>query len=515
MEPDRPLVLLAVLALLLPLTGAAQVFPERFDAVADTWVDDSGSHPSDPVLRVGKRGAIRRHAEIGLDLDATVTFTNLDCNHLESIERAELVLEIVSVEGCPPAGCRLRVRAGGEPASGLVRFEDGQTGLARFDVTADVRARQAGALDVVYRLEQATSGGEARFRSADDPGGGGPRIEIVNRPIPDATTVARRSASVLGETMSYLEAGDPDSPNQFLLIHGIPSYSLMYRNVIPRLAEVGHVVAPDWIGTGGSSFPSPPTFDYRFDTQAAHLAALVNQLGLTDGGRKLMVMIHEVGGLGGFHYVTTHQDDIAGIAFYETWIDVCPDALVGSATNPPPPAGDGVCRKDTLVPFELFFLWESFIYPSEALTCATFTPLLVSPATVQDFTARELSPTLLASYVAPYTYTPDCSLIPGPLNFPRNIPVPVAGEPAASRALYDTYVAALETWTVPKLMVVGDPGGFGVVRPEQVDYARAKYPNLDAACIGRAGHFGPEDAPFNLATELLDWAGREGLLVEE
>ena len=158
---------------------------------------------------------------------------------------------------------------------------------------------------------------------------------------------------------------------------------------------------------------------------------------MTDSGRKLIVMIHEVGGLGGFHYVTTHQDDVSGIAFYETWIDVCPDSLEGGPANPAPPAGDGVCQKDTLVPFDLWSLWETVIYPSEAATCAFFTPLLVDPATVQGFTFRTLSDDLLDAYFAPYTVTPDCSQIPGPLNFPRNIPVPVAGEPAPSRKLYD------------------------------------------------------------------------------
>ena len=111
------------------------------------------------------------------------------------------------------------------------------------------------------------------------------------------------------------------------------------------------------------------------------------------------------------------------------------------------------------------------------------------------------------------TLTLDCSQLGGLLHFPRNIPVPVSGEPVASRQLYDGYVAALKTRDVPKLLLVGDPGGgFNLSNPAQIDYAREQYPNLEAACIGRAGHFGPEDAPFNLAKVLLAWASAEGLL---
>ncbi len=527
---------------LLTVPAEAQVRPERFDTVADTWIGPSGNHPDDTVLRVSKNGPQRGVAKVSFDLDATVTFVSLDCNFWHNIEKAELVLELDSVSGCPNSGCRLRIFRDddnsdsddddsdsddddsdsddddsdsdrGSPLSKAVRFHNGQTGEARFDVTADVVGLGVGDLAPTYRIEQRNRHGVVVFASSEAMDSEPPRIEVTNRTLPDETLVSRKQMQVFDLEMSYLEAGDPDSDNQFLLIHGMPSYSLMYRNVIPRLAEVGHVVAPDWIGTGFSSFPSPTDFDYRFDTQADHLAELVRLLGMTEGGRKLIVVIHEVGGLGGFHYATTHQDLIAGIAFYETWLDVCPPGFEGSATNPPPPSGIGVCQKDTLVPFDLFSLWETVIYPSEALTCAFFTPLLVSPATVQGLTFRNLSSDLLDDYVGIYQLTPDCSLIPGPLSFPRNIPVPVAGEPAASRQLYDDYQAEMNTWTVPKLLLVGDPGGgFNLVFDAQLPYVLSQYPNLDAGCIGNAGHFGPEDAPLNLVDVVLGWAEREGIL---
>ena len=514
----RPvLVLVLVLAWGLTVHNEAQVFPEVQDAVFDSWRDTTGEHPADTLLRVGKSGVERATARVSFDLDNTVIFDNLECNFWDAITRAEVVLDVVSATDCPGNGCLLRVTlpSSNQPLAPPLHIANGTTGEVRFDVTADVRKRATGDLLATYRIEALTAQGEVNFRSLEGSpeGTGSPRLDVTNPPIPDTTVVARKSQQVFNAEISYLEAGDPGSANQFLLIHGVPSYSLMYRNVIPKLAEVGHVVAFDWVGLGRSSQLSTTDFDYRFDTQAAYAAELVRLLGMTDGGRELIVVIHEVGGLGGFHYATTHQDDVAGIAFYETWLDVCPDAFVGSATNPPPPAGQGLCQKDTLVPFPLFPLWENVIYPSEAGTCAAFTPLLVDPGTIQSFTFRPLSSALVAEYLDPYTLTPDCSQLGGLLHFPRNIPVPVAGEPAASRQLYDGYIAALKTWDVPKLLLVGDPGGgFNLSNPAQIDYAREQYPNLEAACIGRAGHFGPEDVPFNLGKVLLEWASAEGLL---
>lgn len=511
----RKLLVIGWMGFCLTASAWGQVQPERLEAVADTWSGISGNYPDDPVLRVGKHGFRRDVARLRFDLDTTVSFFSLDCNFWSSIAAAELVLEIEEVQGCRGGGCKLRVfREGpgpGHPLSPPVRVRKGQSGEVRFDITHFVSALDDH-LTPRLRIVQQNSGGAVLFRSLESTTGDGPRIEVTNHPISDDTQVARHQQAVFGEVMSYLEAGDPDSPNQFLLIHGMPSYSILYRNVIPILAEVGHVVAPDWVGTGFSSFPSPATFSYDFDDQADHLAELVRQLGLTDDGRKLIVVIHEVGGLGGFHYVTTHQEKIAGVAFYETWLDVCPDAYEGSATNPPPPDGLGVCQKDTLVPFELFPLWETAIYPSEALTCASLTPILLSPDTLQSFTVRPLSPALLDAYLAPYELTPDCSLVPGPLSFPRHIPVPVPGEPAGSRQLYDDYLAIMRTWEVPKLFLVGDPGGgFNLVFDEQLPYVFGQYPNLTAGCIGRAGHFGPEDVPFNTAETVLRWAVEEGL----
>ena len=234
--PVPVFVLLSSLFFLAP-AALGQVSPERFDGVFDTWIDASGSHPGDPLLRVGKKGMSRSHAELTFDLDATVTYFNLDCSHLESIERAELVLDVESVTGCSGGGCMLRVRRGdGRPLTGLLRLRDGQTGEARFDVTGDVRQRDVGSLAPAYRIEQQANGGEVRFHSLESTSGRGPRIEITNRPLPDVTSVARRSATVFSETMSYLEAGDPNSPKS---VPAHPRHSQLLADVPQRRPAPG------------------------------------------------------------------------------------------------------------------------------------------------------------------------------------------------------------------------------------------------------------------------------------
>src|ERR1700753_3682462 len=88
-----------------------------------------------------------------------------------------------------------------------------------------------------------------------------------------------RSATVNGRTVFYREAGDP-AAQTILLLHGLPTSSQMFRDLIPALAERFHLVAPDYIGFGHSDAPSNKEFDYTFDNLAAQVSGLIDVLGL-------------------------------------------------------------------------------------------------------------------------------------------------------------------------------------------------------------------------------------------
>ena len=93
------------------------------------------------------------------------------------------------------------------------------------------------------------------------------------------TQTQHRTIKVGDLDIFFREAGPVDGPT-VLLLHGFPTSSHMFRNLIPALSDRFHVVAPDYPGFGASSMPSPEEFDYTFDTFAEVIDQLVSQLGI-------------------------------------------------------------------------------------------------------------------------------------------------------------------------------------------------------------------------------------------
>jgi pimeloyl-ACP methyl ester carboxylesterase len=94
------------------------------------------------------------------------------------------------------------------------------------------------------------------------------------------TAIHHRYATVRGQRLFYREAGPADAPT-LVLLHGFPTSSFMFRQLIPALADTHHVIAPDHLGFGLSDAPSVDTFDYTFDALTDLTAGLLDQLGVT------------------------------------------------------------------------------------------------------------------------------------------------------------------------------------------------------------------------------------------
>lgn len=93
--------------------------------------------------------------------------------------------------------------------------------------------------------------------------------------------IHHRYATIDGKRLFYREAGDPSAPT-LVLLHGFPSSSFMFRNLIPRLADRMHVIAPDFLGFGLSDAPSVAEFDYSFDALADLTAGLLAEIGVSE-----------------------------------------------------------------------------------------------------------------------------------------------------------------------------------------------------------------------------------------
>jgi pimeloyl-ACP methyl ester carboxylesterase len=121
----------------------------------------------------------------------------------------------------------------------------------------------------------------------------------VYSPTPSARTVLYRKLAVDGVEIAYREAGDPSSP-KLVLLHGWPSSSHQYRNLIPALAGRFHVIAPDYPGFGESDTPDPKTFPYTFD----QLAETIDKFLALKGFDRFGMYVQDYGGPVGFRVVT-------------------------------------------------------------------------------------------------------------------------------------------------------------------------------------------------------------------
>jgi pimeloyl-ACP methyl ester carboxylesterase len=123
--------------------------------------------------------------------------------------------------------------------------------------------------------------------------------------VPD---VHHRSRDIAGHRIFYREAGDPDAPT-LVLLHGYPTSSFMFRNLIPLLADRFHLVAPDHLGFGLSAAPSVDEFDYRFDALTDITEALLAELGID----RYAIYVQDYGAPIGWRLATRRPEAITAI----------------------------------------------------------------------------------------------------------------------------------------------------------------------------------------------------------
>lgn len=120
--------------------------------------------------------------------------------------------------------------------------------------------------------------------------------------------VRYRSTEIGGVNVAYREAGDPAQP-AVVLLHGFPTSSHMFRELIPRLATDYHVIAPDYPGFGASDMPSPSDFDYSF----ANIATIVDRLLQRKGISRYALYVMDYGAPVGFRVFAMHPERVTGL----------------------------------------------------------------------------------------------------------------------------------------------------------------------------------------------------------
>jgi haloalkane dehalogenase len=290
-------------------------------------------------------------------------------------------------------------------------------------------------------------------------------------PLGSADPYPRQRVGVLDTEIAYIDTGDGD-PVVFL--HGNPTSSYLWRNVVPHVHGLARCLAPDLVGMGDSG--KSPAGAYRLIDHARYLDAWFEALELR---RNVVLVVHDWGSALGFHWARRHPERVRGVVYME--------AIVRPVTWQEWPE---VARK-------VFQGMRSTLGEEMVLQKNVFVERIL-PASVM----RGLTPEEMARYRAPYR-DPGESRRPT-LTWPREIPVD--GEPADVARIVRDYGEWLATSSMPKLFVNADPGS--ILVGAQREFCRT-WPNQQEITV-RGTHFVQEDSPDEIGRGIADFVQRLG-----
>lgn len=283
------------------------------------------------------------------------------------------------------------------------------------------------------------------------------------------TAIAKKFASVKGKKMAYTETGSGDP---IVFLHGNPTSSYLWRNIIPHVEKLGRCIAPDLIGMGDSEKlePSGPE-RYRFVEHRDYLDGLLQAIGVRE---RVTLVIHDWGSALGFDWANRHRGAVRGIAYMEAIVQ--------------PYLWENWPEEYT----QIFRLMRSGVGDEIVLQKNIFVEKIL-PASI----LRKLSDAEMNEYRRPF-------LQPGEgrrptLTWPRQIPL--SGDPADVVAIVADYAAWLKTSPVPKMMIVAEPGG--LLTGEHLAFART-WPNQSEVTV-KGSHFIQEDSPHEIGAAIAAW----------
>ncbi len=279
----------------------------------------------------------------------------------------------------------------------------------------------------------------------------------------------KKTATIHGKKMAYVETG---SGNPIVFLHGNPTSSYLWRDVIPHLEGMGRCIAPDLIGMGDSEKLDDSGPDsYRFVEHRKYLHALLAELGVKEN---VTLVIHDWGSGLGFDWANQHRAAVKGIAYMEaiiqpvTWAD-WPKAATDIFKGFRSPKGEEMVLEQNL-----------FIEG-------------VLPTSIM----RKLSDEEMNAYRKPFA-NPGEDRRPT-LTWPRQIPI--EGEPADVCEIVESYGKWLSTSDLPKLFINAEPGA--ILRGAPRDFCRT-WPNQKEITVPGI-HFIQEDSADQIGPAIANW----------
>ena len=271
---------------------------------------------------------------------------------------------------------------------------------------------------------------------------------------------------VLGSKMHYIDEGEGDP---ILFIHGNPTSSYLWRNIVPYVSDDARVIAVDLIGMGKSD---KPDIDYRFVDHAKYLEGFIEELEL----KNITLVIHDWGSGLGFNYAMQHEDNIKGIAFMEAFL---------------------MPLKWDEFPAEFREMFENFRTPGIGeemiMTQNIFVEQILPGSIIREITDEEMN-----HYREPYPTVESRKPV---WVWPNEIPF--NGEPADVHKIVTDYNQWLQETEIPKILFYATPG---VLLPSSmVEWSEANLKNLETIYVGEGIHFIQEDHPHEIGRGLADW----------
>lgn len=275
----------------------------------------------------------------------------------------------------------------------------------------------------------------------------------------------RKRVLVLDSEMSYVDVGEGD-PIMFL--HGNPTSSYLWRNIIPYVSGLGRCLAPDLIGMGSSG--KSPSNAYRFVDHARYLDAWFEAMKLNG---KVILVVHDWGSALGFYWASRFPEQVRGIAYMEAivqprlWSDF-------------PPGRDDLFRALRSPRGEQMVLDDNFFVE------------MILPKSV----TRKLSDEEMNAYRAPFP-TREARL--PTLVWSRELPI--EGEPADVTSIVEAYGAWLAKSNIPKLFISAEPGALITARARE--FCRT-WPNQREGTV-KGIHYIQEDSPDEIGRALAEF----------
>ncbi len=297
--------------------------------------------------------------------------------------------------------------------------------------------------------------------------------------ITNAFPFESKFVNVSGVRMHYVEAGEGVP---ILFIHGIPTSSYLWRNILPHVAKSGRAIAMDLAGFGRSD--TPPETPQTYASQVKYVDGFIEAMNL----KNIILVLHDWGGFPGLDWAARHPDRIRGVVFMEVLVDLIED----------------VCFFPNCEPFPIP-PWASNDAAQQAIVTNNLFANVLLQATVQPMT-----PEIIANYTRFFNLPERRQIF---LDLESDIPV-VGEDRPDSLGRVMRYAKWLQESSTPKLLFYATPG-FAIRENNGMLDKALSARNVTAINLGTGIHFFQESQPNKIGREIFRWIQQQGLELED